>query len=120
VKRWSNEVQEAINSAQHFVQFHALALLHRIKQSDRLAITKLVSTLTKTNIRAPLAQCLVIRYVSQVSQHPYTFVSERVHHYSKVISDSTANESSGERPFYDFLESCLRNKSEMVVLEAAR
>jgi len=102
VKRWSNEVQEAINSAQHFVQFHALALLHRIKQSDRLAITKLVSTLTKTNIRAPMAQCLVIRYVSQ------------------VISDSTANESSGERPFYDFLESCLRNKSEMVVLEAAR
>jgi coatomer protein complex subunit gamma len=102
VKRWSNEVQEAINSNQHFVQFHALALLHRIKQSDRLAITKLVSTLTKSNIRAPLAQCLVIRYVSQ------------------VISDSTVNESSGERPFFDFLESCLRNKSEMVVLEAAR
>ncbi|CAL6309066.1 unnamed protein product [Bathycoccus prasinos] len=68
VKRWSNEVQEAINSAQHFVQFHALALLHRIKQSDRLAITKLVSTLTKTNIRAPMAQCLVIRYVSQIAQ----------------------------------------------------
>ena len=67
MKRWSNEVQEAINSAQHYVQFHALALLHRIKQSDRLAITKLVSTLTKTNIRAPMAQCLVIRYVSQVS-----------------------------------------------------
>ena len=27
---------------------------------------------------------------------------------------------SGERPFYDFLESCLRHKAEMVILEAAR
>lgn len=26
----------------------------------------------------------------------------------------------GERPFYDFLESCLRHKAEMVILEAAR
>lgn len=27
---------------------------------------------------------------------------------------------SGERPFYEFLESCLRHKAEMVILEAAR
>lgn len=37
-----------------------------------------------------------------------------------MIRESTANEGSGERPFYDFLEGCLRHKSEMVIFEAAR
>ncbi len=48
------------------VQFHALSLLHQIRQSDRLAVSKLVTQLTKSNIRSPLAQCSIIRYVSQV------------------------------------------------------
>ena len=30
------------------------------------------------------------------------------------------NTQGGDRPFFDFLESCLRNKAEMVILEAAR
>uniref|UniRef100_A0A7S0SCE9 Coatomer subunit gamma n=1 Tax=Mantoniella antarctica TaxID=81844 RepID=A0A7S0SCE9_9CHLO len=102
VRRWSNEVQEAVNSKSPVVQFHALALLHQIRQSDRLAVSKLVTQLTRSTIRSPLAQCLVIRYVAQ------------------VIWESTANEASGERPFYDFLEGCLRHKSEMVIFEAAR
>lgn len=101
VRRWSNEVQEALNSKSPVVQFHALALLHQIRQNDRLAVSKLVTQLTRTTIRSPLAQCLVIRYVAQ------------------VIKESTANDG-GERPFYDFLESCLRHKSEMVIFEAAR
>jgi coatomer subunit gamma len=36
-----------------------------------------------------------------------------------VIRESGANQG-GDRPFFDFLESCLRNKAEMVILEAAR
>jgi coatomer protein complex subunit gamma len=66
VRRWSNEIQEAINSSHPMVQFHALSLLHQIRQSDRLAVSKLVTQLTKSNIRSPLAQCSIIRYVSQV------------------------------------------------------
>lgn len=102
VRRWSNEVQEAVNSKSPVVQFHALMLLHQIRQSDRLAVSKLVTQLTRSSVRSPLAQCLVIRYVSQ------------------VIAESTANENGGERPFYDFLEGCLRHKSEMVIFEASR
>ena len=30
------------------------------------------------------------------------------------------NTQNGDRPFFDYLESCLRHKSEMVILEAAR
>jgi coatomer protein complex subunit gamma len=101
VRRWSNEIQEAINSSHPMVQFHALSLLHQIRQSDRLAVSKLVTQLTKSNIRSPLAQCSIIRYVSQ------------------VISQTVPSDNA-PRPFFDFLEGCLRNKSEMVIFEAAR
>ncbi|KAL9238200.1 hypothetical protein vseg_012661 [Gypsophila vaccaria] len=101
VKRWSNEVQEAVQSRAALVQFHALALLHQIRQNDRLAVSKLVSNLTRGSVRSPLAQCLLIRYISQ------------------VIRESGTSQT-GDRPFYDYLESCLRHKAEMVIFEAAR
>ena len=66
VKRWTNEVQEAVQSKYSMVQFHAVALLHALRQTDRLAISKLVSSLIRGNVRSPLAQCLLVRYVSQV------------------------------------------------------
>ncbi|CAN1255700.1 Coatomer subunit gamma [Linum perenne] len=100
VKRWSNEVQEAVQSRAALVQFHALALLHQIRQNDRLAVSKLVTSLTRGSVRSPLAQCLLIRYTSQV-----------------CLSRSMW---TGDRPFYEFLEICLRHKAEMVIFEAAR
>ncbi|XP_075501702.1 coatomer subunit gamma-like [Primulina tabacum] len=102
VKRWSNEVQEAVQSRAALVQFHALALLHQIRQNDRLAVSKLVTSLTKGTVRSPLAQCLLIRYTTQ------------------VIRETGVNTQTGDRPFYDYLEGCLRHKAEMVILEAAR
>ena len=44
----------------------------------------------------------------------------RFHVFSKVIKDTKVDEVTGERPFFDFLESCLRHKSETVIFEAAR
>ncbi|KAL8160613.1 hypothetical protein V2J09_002150 [Rumex salicifolius] len=102
VKRWSNEVQEAVQSRAALVQFHALALLHQIRQNDRLAVSKLVTSLTRGSVRSPLAQCLLIRYTSQ------------------VIRESGNNSQTGDRLFYDYLEGCLRHKAEMVNFEAAR
>lgn len=102
VKRWSSEIQEAVQSKNSLVQFHGLALLHAIRQNDRLAISKLVTSLTRGGaVRSPLAQCLLVRYVAQ------------------VIAESTPQPGQ-ERPFYEFLESCLRHKAEMVIFEAAR
>ncbi|XP_073525883.1 uncharacterized protein [Phyllobates terribilis] len=99
VKRWSNEVQEAVHSRSALVQFHAIALLHQIRQNDRLAVSKLVASLTRGSVRSPLAQCLLIRYTSQ------------------IIRESS---QTGDRPFLDYLEGCLRHKAEMVIFEAAR
>jgi coatomer protein complex subunit gamma len=102
VRRWGNEVQEAAASRQPMVQFHGVALLHALRASDRLAVSKLVASLIKAGVRSPLAQALLVRYVVQ------------------VMADAPPPADGAPRPFYDFLESCLRNKSEIVIFEAAR
>jgi len=38
----------------------------------------------------------------------------------QVIAESQPGQGNEARPFYDFLESCLRHKSEIVIFEAAR
>ena len=61
VKRWSGEIQEAVQSKHAMVQFHAVALLHALRAADRLAVSKLVASLTRGGVRSPLAQCLLVR-----------------------------------------------------------
>ena len=102
VKRWNSEIQEALSSRHPMVQFHAVALQHALRSKDRLAISKLVTQLTRGNVRSPYAQLLLVRYVAQ------------------VIAETAPGSNGAPRPFYDYLESCLRHRSEIVIFEAAR
>lgn len=98
VKRWVNEAQEAVNSDNVMVQYHALGLLYHIRKNDRLAVTKLVAKYTRQGLKSPYAICLLIRIASKLIEE------------EDVGTDST---------HFEFIESCLRHKSEMVVYEAA-
>jgi coatomer protein complex subunit gamma len=98
VKRWVNEVQESLSSDSVMVQYHALGLLYHIRKTDRLAITKLLAKLTKMSLKSPYAVILLIRIAC------------------KMIEEEDSDSSS---PYFDFIESCLRHKSEMVIYEAA-
>ena len=49
--------------AENFMEYF---LKLQIRQNDRLAVSKLVTSLTRGTVRSPLAQCLLIRYTSQV------------------------------------------------------
>ena len=98
VKRWVNEVQESLSSEHVMVQYHALGLLYHIRKHDRLAITKLLAKLTKMSLKSPYAVILLIRIAC------------------KMIEEEDSDSSS---PYFDFVESCLRHKSEMVIYEAA-
>lgn len=100
VKRWFSEVQSAVKSKSTMVQYHALGLLHQIKRHDRLAVSKLVSEMTRSPVRSHYAHCLLIRYTCQ------------------VLEEETDETERGR--LYDYLESCLRHKSEVVIYEAAR
>lgn len=100
VKRWVNEAQEAVSSDNIMVQYHGLGLLYHVKQHDRLAVSKLITKQSRQSLKSPFAYCLLIRIAAK-------FLDE----------DPDTPENA---PLYDFLESCLRHKSEMVVYEAAR
>jgi len=100
VKRWFSEIQNAVKSKANMVQYHALGLLHQLKKNDRLAVSKLVSEMTRSPIRSHYAHCLLIRFTCQVMEEE---------------TDDMERARS-----YDYLESCLRHKSEIVIYEAAR
>ena len=153
----------------------------QIRQNDRLAISKLVTTMTRSIVRSPLAHCVLIRYTCQVSRPTRLQCGSSValvkgdgpavHHHSSAIFawaerlynwgvpimhlgsrtgdfgvwksvchltlaapphtgtnplplsqviEEMGRGGGNDRPFFDFLESSLRNKSDVVVLEAAR
>eukprot|EP00117_Sycon_ciliatum_P033353 scpid35960/ scgid25681/ Coatomer subunit gamma-2; Gamma-2-coat protein len=100
VKRWVNEVQEAVSSENRMVQYHALGLLYHIRSADRMAVSKLVAKHTKSSLRSPHATCLLIRIAA------------------KALEESEPGSAPSD--LINFLESCVRNKSEMVMYEAAR
>ena len=68
------------------------------RKSDRLAVTKLVSKLTRGSLKSPYAACMLIRIAC------------------KLIEEEDATETT---PYFEFVESCLRYKSKMVIYEAA-
>jgi coatomer protein complex subunit gamma len=100
VKRWVSEIQETTGSKHAMVQFHALALIYDLKKQDRLALHKVVLGLAKASSKSPMAECLLIRYATQIL--------------------TTERDQQIEKTLISYLDSCLRHKSEMVCYEAAR
>ena len=66
VKRWVNEVQEAVNHENIMVQYHALGLLYQIRRSDKHAIRKLIVKYSKAGLRSPYAYCFLIRIAANL------------------------------------------------------
>ena len=107
VKRWVNEAQEAVTSDHIMVQvsthvsrdrhmmlaqYHAIGLLYHIRKHDRLAVSKLVTKLSRSGLRSPYAYCILIRIACKVLE---------------------AEERSSNNSLYDFLETCLRHRSDV-------
>ncbi|CAH1278633.1 unnamed protein product [Diabrotica balteata] len=100
VKRWVNEAQEAVNSDNAMVQYHALGLLYHIRKTDKLAVTKLISKLNQMGLKSPYALCMLIRITAK-------------------LLEEEDQESLLNSPYTMIFTMGLRNKSEMVVYEAA-
>ena len=62
---------------------------------------QVVASLTRTPLKSPLAQCLLIRFAKQ------------------VMEDEAKEAGDRDRALFDFLEASLRHKSDMVIYEAA-
>eukprot|EP00004_Rigifila_ramosa_P007682 TRINITY_DN1880_c0_g1_i1.p1 TRINITY_DN1880_c0_g1~~TRINITY_DN1880_c0_g1_i1.p1 ORF type:complete len:878 (+),score=230.27 TRINITY_DN1880_c0_g1_i1:347-2635(+) len=97
VKRWGNEAQEACNSKGPMVQYHALGLLYQIKKNDRLAVSKMVQSMIKGQ-RSPFATAFLIKLAARAAEE----------------------DPNPDPSIFEFLETSLRNRSEIVIYEAAR
>ena len=113
VRRWISETTEATSSPNEMVQFQAIQLLYQIKAHDRLGISKIVQQFSSRNsLKSPLAIVLLIRYTAKLMQDE---VAD-----GRASTGSIKSTSSVCKAGYQFLESSLRHKSEMVAYEAAR
>jgi len=113
VRRWISETTEATASPNEMVQFHAMQLLYQIKSNDRLGVSKLVTQYSQRNsLKSPLALVLLVRFTSKLLHDE---VAE-----GRTPPGSLMNGSAVSKAGYQFLESSLRHKSEIVVYEAAR
>ena len=92
MKRWVNETQEAVSSDNLMVQYHAMGLLYHIRKRDRLAVTKMVTKQIRSSLRSPHGYCLLIRIACKMLEN---------------------EERTSNTMLYDFLETCLRHKSEV-------
>mmetsp|Transcript_7106 Transcript_7106/g.10182 ORF Transcript_7106/g.10182 Transcript_7106/m.10182 type:complete len:958 (-) Transcript_7106:212-3085(-) len=116
VKRWIGEVQEATASSNTMVQFHAMQLLYQIKMSDRLGVSKLVQQFSSRNsLKSPLAIVCLLRYAHKLLDDEAPSNASLV---GQGYQSSAA--SAVAKSCYQFMESSLRHKNEMVVYEAAR
>lgn len=100
VRRWIHEIQTAIKSRDSMVQYHALGLMHQLRRADRLALSKLVFEVSRASVRSPFTYCLLIRYTSELLE--------------------LEHDPAERARMFQFLDSCLYNKSEVVAFEAAR
>lgn len=66
VKRWVNEVQEAVNHENIMVQYHALGLLYQIRRLDKHAVKKLIGRFAQAGLRSPYAYCFLIRIAASL------------------------------------------------------
>ena len=92
VKRWVNEIQEALSSDSLMVQYHAMGLLYYLRHKDRLAVSKMVTKQIRSSLRSPHGYCLLVRIACKILEN---------------------EERSSSNMLYDFLETCLRHKSEV-------
>ncbi|KAJ3375519.1 coatomer subunit gamma [Allomyces arbusculus] len=124
VRRWVNEVQEALTSPKvtstspsaylstgYIVQYHALGLLYLIRQADRMAVAKLVQSLARTsNVRSQWAQCMLVRFAVKCCEDESASFGGK----NMVSVDGSLSAA-----MYEYLKS-LCNNNDMVMLEAAR
>lgn len=107
-------------------QYHALGLLCHVRKNGRLAVSKMISKFTRHGLKSPFAYCMMIRVASSWRTRTAGSDAPRPPHTPsprpaprRPQRPLAACRCSRDSPLFDFIESCLRNKHEMVVYEAA-
>ncbi|CAI2167312.1 8121_t:CDS:10 [Funneliformis geosporum] len=134
IKRWANEVHEAINSkptslvgtassylsftssgssyntpsTSNISQYHALGLLYMIRQHDRMAVTKLIQQLAGSS-RGTFGSS------SGTLRNPFAYCL-LIRYAAKTLDE----DPNSRQQMFELLEGWLRHKSDIVNFEAAK
>ena len=103
IKKWSNDIQEKLNSPNPEIVYFALVLMILAKSNDLYAISRILQKMIDKDLRKmPLAHCQLIREMKHL------LLSEELDAKTSSI-------------FMDYLISCLNSSnSDMVIIEAAK
>ena len=101
IKRWVPEVQERLTASNFNVHYHGLLLIYEIKRNDPVSLTKLLVSMTRSNLKSPLSHCQLIRFIKETMLR-------------------MSLDSSIEHVLLEYLEGCLHRSQDMIVLEAAK
>lgn len=80
------------------VSYHTLGVVAAARRNDKLSTMKLVMRSSQSPLKSPYALCFLIRLAAQLVEE---------------------DDSDSDHPYIEFIECCLRHKSEMVIYEAA-
>ena len=147
IKRWSNEVQEAVNgkavssssgsassaylsgggssgyqavaSTSWIMQYHALGLLYLMREKDRMAITKMVQQLGGGGKGSPVLKSPLA--ICMLIRFARKVMDEDPKYVVKEDVDKMwLTGRSVQKQMHEYLETLLRHKSDIVNIEAAR
>ncbi|KAG8348624.1 putative coatomer gamma subunit [Trypanosoma vivax] len=92
VRKWSMQLIEVVRGNSN-AQYLAIALLHKLRRSDRVSVKRLIEMTDRGQIRSSHALCLLIRICSELmredlaqSKDLYNFVSGMMHNYSDTVA----------------------------------
>jgi coatomer subunit gamma len=113
IRKWIGETQEAIKRQPNIVQYHALLLIYQMKSHDRLAVSKIVAEYSRPGaLQSPMALVLLIRFTAKLMMDEVAS--------GRASGDRMQDESPICKQGYEFLNTSLMNRADMVALEAAR
>lgn len=99
-RKWATQLAEVMK-VRGKTQYPAVALLHRLRRSDRLSVERVVSTIKRNQLRSQLAICLVIRMCAvplredcKASADLFEFIRTSLDDHSLVVCESAAALSS--------------------------
>ncbi|KAG5474512.1 hypothetical protein LSCM1_03298 [Leishmania martiniquensis] len=95
-RKWATQLNEVLRDRSK-AQYPAIALLHKMRNNDRLSVDRLIEDAQAGRIRSSLAVCLVIKMCTELMQDDF----------------------SGSLEIYKFVTSML-HRSDMIAFEAAK
>lgn len=96
-RKWSVQLTQVMKEATK-PQYAGIALLHKMRNNDRLSVGRLAEEAAVGRIRSPLAVCLVV----------------------KMCTELMREDLAGSMNIYKFVVGLLHNNSDLIVFEAAK